>query len=52
MEFLDARRLTGPGLVWNQAGSILEVRCTPAEARKLIPAWERNLQRMLDAVGW
>lgn len=52
MEFLDARRLTGPGLVWNQPGSILDVRCTPQEARQLIPAWESNLRRMLDAVGW
>ena len=52
MEFLDARRLTGPSLLWNRAGSILDVRCTEAEARKLAPVWENHVRQMLEAVGW
>jgi UDP-N-acetylmuramyl tripeptide synthase len=52
MEFLDARRLTGPNLLWDKPGSILDVSCTPDEADKLIPFCESNIRRMLNAVGW
>ena len=34
MEFLDARRLTGPNLLWNRPGSILDVACSEDEARR------------------
>jgi len=52
MEFLDARRLTGPNLLWHRAGSILDVRCTAAEAESLVPLWESHVRQMLDSVGW
>ena len=52
MELIEARRLTGPSLLWNKPGSILEIHCTPAESSKLIPVWERNVRKMLNAVGW
>ncbi len=52
MEFLDARRLTGPNLVLEGAGSILDVRCTPEEADRLVPVWADNVARMLEALDW
>ena len=52
MEFIDARRLTGPSLLFDRPGSILDVACTEEEAARLEPAWEKHLRRMLDAVGW
>jgi cyanophycin synthetase len=52
MEFIDARRLTGPSLLFDLPGSILDVACTGDEADRLEPAWEKHLRRMLDAVGW
>ncbi len=52
MEFLDARRLTGPSLLWSKPGSILDVLCTADEANDLIPVWQKHVRRMLDAVGW
>ena len=52
MEFLDARRLTGPNLIWDAPGSILDIACDADEAEQLIPFCERELGRMLDAVGW
>ncbi len=52
MEFLDARRLTGPNLIFDGAGSILDVRCTPEEADRLIPVWANNVARMLEALDW
>jgi UDP-N-acetylmuramyl tripeptide synthase len=52
MEFLDARRLTGPNLLWEKPGSILDVSCTPEETDRLIPFCEAKIREMLDAVGW
>ena len=52
MEYIDARRLTGPSLLWNKPGTILDVRCSEEEAGALIPFWETNIRRMLEAVGW
>ena len=52
MEFIDARRLTGPNVIFDGAGSILDVACSPEEADKLIPIWANNVGRMLEALDW
>jgi UDP-N-acetylmuramyl tripeptide synthase len=52
MRFLDARRLTGPSLLFDRPGSILDVRCTQPEAERLVPAWQRHLRRMLARLDW
>ena len=52
MEFLDARRLTGPSLIFDGPGSILDVSCTPEEAGRLIPVWANHVARMLEALDW
>lgn len=52
MEFLDARRLTGPSLIFDGPCSILDVRCSADEAEKLVPIWQNNVQRMLAELGW
>ncbi len=52
MEFLDARRITGPSLLWDKPGSILDIKCTPTEAIALARVWEKHVRRMLDALGW
>ncbi len=52
MEFLDARRLTGPSLLFDGPGSILDIRCTSDEAKRLIPAWEKHVRSMLTELGW
>ena len=52
MEFLDARRLTGPSLLFDKPGSILDVACTAEEAERLVPAWTKHVQRMLGELGW
>jgi UDP-N-acetylmuramyl tripeptide synthase len=52
MEYLDARRLTGPNILWDRAGSILDVSCTSDEADRRIPFCESKIRQMLDAVGW
>ena len=52
MEFLDARRLTGPNLFGPGPGAILDVRSRPDEARALVDSWEKHIGRLLDALGW
>jgi len=52
MEFLDARRLTGPSLLFDEPGAVLDVRCTPDEADALVPVWMDQVGRMLEALDW
>jgi UDP-N-acetylmuramyl tripeptide synthase len=52
MDFLDARRMTGPNVLWNKSGAILDIACTADEADQLIPFCEEHIRRMIDAVGW
>ena len=52
MEYLDARRLTGPNVLWNKSGSILDIACTADEADQVILYCESLICRMLEAVGW
>ncbi len=52
MQFLDARRLTGPSLIFDGPGAILDVVCTSDEADRLLPVWKRQVLRMLDVLGW
>lgn len=52
MEFLDARRLTGPSLLFDVPGTILDAACSAAEAARLAPAWEKHVRRMLGEIGW
>jgi cyanophycin synthetase len=52
MNLLDSRRLTGPSLLLDRPGAILEVSLTPEEASAAIPVWAAQVRRMLDAVGW
>jgi len=52
MEFLDARRLTGPSVLFDRHGSILDVQCTSEEADRLIPMWQKHVERMLAEIEW
>jgi len=52
MEFIDARRLTGPNVIFDGVGSILDVACTAEEGEKLVPVWADNVGRMLEALDW
>ncbi len=52
MEFLDARRLTGPSLLSDEPGTILDVSCSDDESERLIPVWGKHVSRMLADLGW
>jgi len=52
MEFIDARRLTGPSLIFDAPGSILDIRCSSEEADRLIPLWQSRVTEMLAELAW
>ena len=52
MEFLEARRLTGPSLLFDGPAAILDVACTASEADELAPAWRANVEHMQKHLGW
>src|SRR5918997_2115995 len=52
MQVLDSRRLTGPGLLLNGPGAVLEVRLEDSLREPAIRAWEAAAHRLLQAVGW
>ena len=53
MQFLDARRLTGPSLLFDTHGSVLDVACSSGdEAERLVALWKKHVQRMLSELGW
>lgn len=52
MEFLDARRLTGPNLLANEPGAIIDIRCTADESPRVADCYEKHLRKLVKAVGW
>src|SRR5690349_2185660 len=52
MKLLDSRRLTGPNLLLDRAGAVVEVSLEPAEAERAVAAWQEQARRVLAAVEW
>ncbi|MEE9142683.1 MAG: Mur ligase family protein [Gammaproteobacteria bacterium] len=52
MECLDSRRLTGPNLIQDEPGAIIDVRCDASERADLTASWREEARRFLDDVGW
>ncbi len=48
----DSRRLTGPGLMWERPGAIVEIVAKDIPQHELAAIWHRQACRVLDAVGW
>lgn len=52
MQLLDSRRLTGPNLLLDRPGAVIEVSLSSEEAEGAVSAWRAQVRRVLDAVGW
>jgi cyanophycin synthetase len=48
----DARRLTGPGLLWNCQGAVLDVLYTEFSSEQVHQVWQIQARRVLNALGW
>ena len=51
-ELLDTRRLTGPSLLADRPGAILDVACPADTGEQIEAAWREEAGRILAAVGW
>lgn len=52
MKILDSRRLTGPNLLLDGAGAVLEVSLHGVDPARAIEQWKLEARRLLDALGW
>jgi len=52
VEVLDSRRLTGPSLLTDRPGAILDVAGPAVSAGPIEAAWREEALRVLAAVGW
>lgn len=52
MDVLDSRRLTGPGLLLDCPGAVLELRLGGQDPDQAIAAWESAARRLFRDVGW
>ena len=51
-EIKDSRRLTGPNVLWQHAGAVLDVGLQADQLDTAIEAWTSAVRSLLDAVGW
>src|SRR5689334_226040 len=51
-QVLDSRRLTGPGLLLDGPGAVIDVRIEESAREEAVVAWEKAARRYLDAIGW
>ena len=49
---MDSRRLTGPNLLWDRPGAVIDAAVRDEDADRVQSSWSRAARRMLDAVGW
>ena len=52
MQLLDSRRLTGPNLLLDVPGAILDVEVAPGDAPRAETLWRSALADYLGALGW
>ena len=46
------RRLTGPGMLWDRTGAVVDVHFEDIETAHLLGLWKTHARRVLDALGW
>lgn len=52
MLLLDSRRLTGPNVLWDHPGAVIDIAFGEVVPRLVIGAWESEVRRLLDDIGW
>jgi UDP-N-acetylmuramyl tripeptide synthase len=52
VRLLDSRRLTGPNLIWEYPGAVLDVVFGDVEPDLVVGAWCQQMRRILSEVGW
>ena len=48
----DSRRITGPGMIWDKRGALVDVLVEGLDKAEIVAAWEIEIRRVLDALDW
>jgi UDP-N-acetylmuramyl tripeptide synthase len=48
----DSRRITGPGMIWNKRGALVDVLVDGFDKDAVVTVWKTQIERVLDALGW
>ncbi len=48
----DSRRITGPGMIWDKRGALLDILIKGFDKAEVVAAWETEIARVLAALGW
>jgi UDP-N-acetylmuramyl tripeptide synthase len=52
VEVMGPRRLTGPGLIWDHPGAVLDVSLSQGDPESIAVLWSTHARGVLDALGW
>ncbi|MEB8387683.1 Mur ligase family protein [Rhodobacteraceae bacterium KMM 6894] len=47
-----ARRLTGPGMIWEHPGAVIDILAGDDDADRAAGLWLEQARRVLDSIGW
>lgn len=48
----DSRRITGPGMIWDKRGALIDILVNGFDKADVVAVWETQIARVLDALGW
>lgn len=48
----ESRRITGPGMIWDQRGALVDVIVDGLDKAAVVAAWEPEIRRVMDTIGW
>ncbi len=48
----DSRRITGPGMIWDKRGALVDVLVDGFDKAGVVTVWETQVARVLNALGW
>ncbi len=50
--FDDSRRITGPGMLWDKHGALVDILVDGYDKAEVVSAWLPEIKRVLTALGW
>lgn len=50
--FDDSRRITGPGMIWNKRGALVDILVEGFDKSDVVASWQTQIARVLNALGW
>lgn len=48
----DSRRITGPGMIWDKRGALVDILMDGFDKDAVVTVWESQITRVLAALGW